>query len=248
MPQRGQQDKQQCLYLVTALVQMVTRKQPATIIHPQPPSGGPLWRARRDEAMAAAPLLASAAACGPHARHSGPGLLGTAGSGHLGRETGAPGVRTRCTCCNPNGSAPHPASALPAAGNPAFSLMCRLGKIVGTKRAIRIWGSVWCHAFHDYFGNFPSTCVLARNTLFPSTCRFIHVKVTLLLPVTHSPPAGSPTHARPWPELHFQLQSLLKLVILPCTQFSAKVLLERIQFSPLYEKGIFTPPPEQSWW
>lgn len=28
------------VYLVTALVQIVTRKQPTTIIHPQPPSGG----------------------------------------------------------------------------------------------------------------------------------------------------------------------------------------------------------------
>lgn len=27
-------------YLVTARVQMVTKKQPATIIQPQPPSGG----------------------------------------------------------------------------------------------------------------------------------------------------------------------------------------------------------------
>lgn len=32
-------------YLVTARVQMVTRKQPTTIIQPQPPSGGAVDRA-----------------------------------------------------------------------------------------------------------------------------------------------------------------------------------------------------------
>lgn len=55
MPQTGQKDKKQPLYLVTALVQIVTRKQPATIIQPQPPSGGPACRARRREAMAIPP-------------------------------------------------------------------------------------------------------------------------------------------------------------------------------------------------
>lgn len=55
VPQTGQKDKKQPLYLVTALVQIVTRKQPATIIQPQPPSGGPACRARRREAMAIPP-------------------------------------------------------------------------------------------------------------------------------------------------------------------------------------------------
>lgn len=101
MPQRGHQDKQQCLYLVTALVQMVTRKQPATIIHPQPPSGGPAHRARRDEAMAIRALLASVAAAGSGPQGSrGPGLLGTRVSGHLRGETGTARVRARC--CNLN--------------------------------------------------------------------------------------------------------------------------------------------------
>lgn len=52
MLQTDQKDKKQPLYLVTALVQIVTRKQPATIIHPQPPSGGPACWADRGEAMA----------------------------------------------------------------------------------------------------------------------------------------------------------------------------------------------------
>jgi len=51
MPHTHQKDKKQPPYLVTALVQIVTRKHPATIIHPQPPSGGPVCRG---EAMAQA--------------------------------------------------------------------------------------------------------------------------------------------------------------------------------------------------
>lgn len=53
----GWRDKQQPLYLVTALVQMVTRKQPATIIQPQPPSGGPLRGAMALCGHAPLPLL-----------------------------------------------------------------------------------------------------------------------------------------------------------------------------------------------
>jgi len=43
-------------YLVTARVQMVTRKQPATIIQPQPPSGGEVDRALFTLAMLSIPL------------------------------------------------------------------------------------------------------------------------------------------------------------------------------------------------
>lgn len=43
-------------YLVTARVQMVTKKQPATIIQPQPPSGGEVDRALVTFAMVSTPL------------------------------------------------------------------------------------------------------------------------------------------------------------------------------------------------
>lgn len=114
MPQTGQQGKQQCLYLVTARVQIVTRKQPATIIHPQPPSGGPVCRARRDEAMAMPPCSS------PQWQRLAPALMPSTGwgcSAHgspaiWGEKTGRAGVRTHCTGCNLNGWAGRPASAL----------------------------------------------------------------------------------------------------------------------------------------
>lgn len=64
--------KQQPLYLVTALVQIVTRKQPATIIQPQPPSGGPARGAMLSRADAPlSPLSATGWLPSPHTSKGG---------------------------------------------------------------------------------------------------------------------------------------------------------------------------------
>lgn len=65
--------EQQPLYLVTALVQIVTRKQPATIIQPQPPSGGLARGAMLWQGDAPLPPLSNAGWFPPtHTREGGP--------------------------------------------------------------------------------------------------------------------------------------------------------------------------------
>lgn len=111
-PRTGQETKKQPLYLVTALVQIVTRKQPATIIHPQPPSGGPACRARRGEAMAIPPSFppqwrgptpagtpSTGRGCPAH------GLLDIWRERERERKTGRKGMRVHGTHCNPHGQA-----------------------------------------------------------------------------------------------------------------------------------------------
>lgn len=211
MPRRSCQDKQQRLYLVTALVQIVTRKQPATIIHPQPPSGGPARRARQDEAMAVAPAprLSGSAWLQP----SRPPWAGPAQ--HTGLRPSAErnrhsGVRTHCTAWNLNGwhgiwpqlyPLQRRECSLPRAVY-EYLLEPREPSEYEPVSGIMLFMIVWvtCPAPAYMCKSLYGCQSLCHSSRLPHSCQSLA-----------------------W--------TLPKLAILSCTQFSAKVLFERIQFS-----------------